>query len=522
MLRRPLFLVAIAFAAGIVLSAVCGLPLAIGLAGLAFGCAWAAARRAYVAALLFATAATGMLRYDAHLLLPPDDVSRFIPAYATGAVGRVASDVDLREDHALFVLAVEAVEVGGRRVTAQGKLMVCCYRPEGVPEWHPPDYGDALILRSRITRPSAASNPGAFSWRNYLARQRIYAITYVRGAGSLRRLGSGRPNPLTALALRAKQGIARSIARAMPADEASVVAGMALGSYSVLPERLQSNFRKTGTLHLLAASGFNCAVIVIVFGFLLRRLGKLPKGTASVVLICVLIFYMLMVGAKPSIVRATVMASLVLLGSVIGRPADSLNLLFAAAIIILAMNPADLFDIGFQLSFAAVLALVLVLPIIQETAKRWRIGLAAARPGADWKAKAAMRVTGEGWQGLTATAAATLGTLPLSAHYFNQLSLVSVVVNAIVAAAVLPIFAIGLLLPLLSWAPGIGPAISFIGMMITRFTLSVINWFGELPYSCLSVPSPGAAGAIGYYALLCVGLMYAYSRIAAEKGTARG
>lgn len=516
MTKRPFFWIATAFAIGIGLSGVLHLPLPVGLAALLFGALFAMVRRNGTVVILLVIAALGLTRYETYTSIASDDVSRFIQSRPSAVVGRITSDVDLRADRAMFPFEVSAVEVSGRRVPASGRLMVSYYRPDA-PDWEPPTYGDVLLIRTRISRPGTAINPGEFSWRDYLSRQRIHSVAYVRSPEQVTRLANKTPNHLVALAIRMKEWISGSITAAMPADEASVVIGMDLGTYTTLPERLRSNFQRTGTLHLLAASGFNCAVLVAVFGFLLVRMLKLPRKFTYPALIAILILYMMMVGGKPSIVRATVMATLMLLGRVLKRPADVINLLFAAAVVILLINPADIFDIGFQLSFAAVFALILVLPVIEETAKRWKLNPATRVRRAGRVRKAALYLAREGWQGLAATAAATLGTLPLTAHYFNQLSLVSIVVNAIVAATVLPIFVIGLLLPALSSVPGVGVALSFAGTVFTRFALASINWFGEMPNSCLSVRSPGVYGIVGYYVLLAVGLSYAYSRIPGKK-----
>jgi competence protein ComEC len=512
MLKRPLFLVTIAFSIGILISGVLHIPLPITAAALGFGCVVAIAARKPTIAVLFVIAALGFFTYEAHVAPAPDDVSQFILSRTSAVLGRVDSDVDLREDRAMLTLSVRSIRIGTRQISASGLLQVSIYKPANVPDWQPPSYGDVLIIHSRISRPSTASNPGFFSWRDYLARQRIYATAYVRDPKQIEILRSSPPNPLMALALKAKQGLSRSILRAMPDDEGSVVLGMDLGAYTTLPDRLLSNFQRTGTLHLLAASGFNCAVLVVVFGFVFVRILKIRKQHAHLALIAILIFYMMMVGAKPSIVRATVMAILLLLGAVINKPSDTINLLFAAGLIILAINPADVFDIGFQLSFVAVLALILVLPTIEATTKRWGIDPGIRPRRAKPISRTAAFVIREGWQGLTATIAATLGTLPLSAHYFNQLSLVSFLVNAIVAATVLPIFVVGLLMPVLSPVPILGTLLAVIGTAITRFALSTINWFGDLPYSCLSVPSPGVLGVIGYYIVLAAILHYLHLR----------
>ncbi|MBI2842528.1 MAG: ComEC/Rec2 family competence protein [Armatimonadetes bacterium] len=516
MAQRPLFSVAVAFAAGIVLSALLRAPLAVGLVVLGSACALAAARRAFTPALLILVAAAGFMRYDAHTRVPVNDLSHFLRSRVSAFEGRIISDVDIRENRALFTLAADAVEVKGRVIPVTGRVMVTHYRSPRAPDWQPPDYGEVIRIRTRLSRPSAPSNPGDFSWRDYLARRGIYTTAYIRSDKQIERLRSETPNYAVAFALRAREHLAESIGRNMPPDEASVVIGIDLGTYTVLPDRLLANFKKTGTLHLLAASGFNCAVLVVVFGFILTRIVRLPRKWINLTLIGILVFYMLMIGAKPSIVRATIMATLLLLGWIINRPSDPVNLLFAAALIILAINPADIFDIGFQLSFAAVLALIIVLPAIEAAAERWRMP-ATARVRANWRSRTILYLTRELWQGVACTAAATLGTLPLSAHYFNQVSIVSVAANAIVAASVLPIFAAGLLMPVLSPLPLAGDALSLVGTAVTRAAISAINWFGDMPYSCASVPSPGAVGVAGYYLVLAGLLRYAYSRIPADK-----
>ena len=383
-LKRPLFLVAIAFIAGIVISGVFHLPVALAVAGLAFGGLCAAARRNFGVTLLFIVAIIGFLRYESHVFIPTDDVSRFIRSDVSAVCGQVTSEIDLREDRVMFTFDVSSVEVAGRHIPASGNLMVSYYRPANQPDWDPPEYGDVLLIHSRVSRPSKPSNPGAFSWADYLARKGIYAVTYIRSPKQVKILKNDPPNLVIALALNTRQWMIDSINRSMPEDEGSVIAGMTLGTYTTLPDRLLDNFQRTGTLHLLAASGFNCAVLVVFFGFILIRILKLPKKTVHLLLIGILIIYMLMVGTKPSIVRATIMASLMLIGVLVNRPSDVINLLFAAALVILAINPADIFDIGFQLSFAAVMALIMVMPVIDSLDKKWMKNLGIGRKRHSW------------------------------------------------------------------------------------------------------------------------------------------
>ncbi len=517
MQKRPLLPVATAFIIGILLAEAWTLPLFIAIAGLALLCAVLVVTNKYSLAILCVMAALGFIRCQQFCTIAQNDISMFAESETCITTGCITSDVDVRENRAIFNLRVRQVEINGEKIPASGLLLVSCYRPANRPDWQPPNYGDVIVLTARIREPADSNNPGAFSWRDYLARQRIYAEARVYNSEAIAFVKTETLNPVERLALKAKQRVVESVMDNLPPDEAAVVAGIDLGTYAVLPERLLRNFTRTSTLHLLAASGFNCAVVVFVFRFILIKLLRLPRQVANLLLIAILIFYMLMVGAKPSIVRATIMASLLLIAPLVSRPADAINLLFAAALIILMINPLDAFNVSFQLSAAAVLALILVLPIINATAKKWQLDPSSAFG----RAKLARYLVRDTWQGFTATIAATLGTIPLLAHYFNQLSLVSFVVNAVVAAMVLPIFVVGLLLPILSWVPLLGDVLVWAGTGVTRFALGVINWFGELPYACVSVPSPRIAGIVGYYLILAAILIYANDKLLSGKNQTR-
>lgn len=515
MLKRPFVPITSAFAAGIFLAAVSGLSVWIILAALALGFFAAIFWRAQVLAILIAAAFVGALRYQSYSMVPADDVSRFIPMRPAAVIGRVANDAEIRSGRASMVLEVMALRVYGQVKPAGGLILINCEMPNDDPKWRPPDYGSIIEVRARVREPSEGANPGTFSYRDYLARQRIYAIARVYNpAQQIVVLPGRKANPIVELAIATRHLLEKSIASRMPSDEAAVVTSMVLGSYVKLPDRLMINFQRTGTLHLLAASGFNCAVLIAVFGFILMKIFRVPRKFAAIVLVALVVFYMLIVGAKPSIVRATIMAGLVLLAWVLERPADSLNLLFTAAAVILIFKPTDLFDVGFQLSFSAALALIVILPLI--------VGFAAGlkkdtRAEMSFMERAAGKVILGVCDAAAVTTAAALATVPISAQYFNYVSLVSIPANAVVAAAVLPIFCVGLFMPIFSHIPILSDVVVFIGMVSTKVVVGAINWFGELRCSSVNVPSPGALILIGYYVLLAVMVKYGYERLSQKQ-----
>ena len=515
-LRRPLFPLAAAFALGI-LTAECAAPPAapavvVGMFALVL--LLVRKSRSHAALLLVCAAVfcAGTARYRLYTKIEPNDVSGLVGPRDATVIGVVAADPETSGQSSRLVIRVDRAAVGGRWAPAAGSLLARVYNSAAGSRLRVPGYGSRILIRGRLVTPPEPTNPGAFSYRAYLARQRIYCMVYVRHPGQIKAMGAGGRNLAVALAGSVRRGMGASIKRLMPQPQAAIAEGMALGTYATLPDEVFDGFSRTGTLHLLAASGFNCAVI---FGavLLLFRLLRLPRRWGYFAAIPALVFYMLLVGAKPSIVRATIMALMLALAYVLGRPPDGLNVLSAAALVVLGLQPTDLFDVGFQLSFAAVLAIILVLPVMQPLGAKI-YDPEPVRPRRLSRPEAAGRLLVKSIvEAAMCTAAATLGTLPITAAYFNQLSIVSVPVNAAVALLAPPVFVIGLFAPVFAAIPILGQAIAWTGFAAITAMLAVVNWFAAPPWACLAWRSPGIVGAGGYYLALGAAAAYVSGKI---------
>ena len=279
--------------------------------------------------ILAAAFVLGAARHSVSRGIAPNDISRLYHVIAFQ--GTVASDPEGDEDRVRFVFRVDRAQTRGDWRAATGEVMVSLYsrdvarraspepRSRGEGEAMPQlEYGDRASIIGPVYQPRDPTNPGRFSYRDYLARQGIYACASVGRASLIRRLPARSGNPLVALALKARHHIAASIEKIHPREEASVIIGMVLGTYAYLPDETFRNFSRTGTLHLLAASGFNCYVLLFLTGPLLRLMRVFPKyrGIATVFVILV---YLFAAGAKPSLVRAAVMSSLMLLARPLKR-----------------------------------------------------------------------------------------------------------------------------------------------------------------------------------------------------------
>ena len=471
------------------------------------GLVWRRQLRAIEAGLLLIVFVLGGARYSTGRQISPNDISS-TAGLNQAFRGVVATESDAAMGRQQFVAAVDSVCISGGWRRSAGRVMVTVYTDEQTPI-RIPEYGDRVEVRARAYLPQPSGNPGQSSWSEYLARRGIYSAAVVRDPDKLRLIARGRSTPFTRLGQNIRDTVAGKITGALPSPDSSVVTGMALGTYAFLTPEVHDLFTNSGTLHLLAASGFNCFIMALLGSWLIKPFRIRPQRRALFV-IPLLLLYMLMVGPKPSILRATVMAVLVLLAIPLRRQPNYANLVFVAAFAILLWRPYDLYDAGFQLSFLAVLALALVVPVVDSMIafrtfqmKRAGLGRRVARTAARITIDAAV-----------ATVAVTLVTWPILASDFNYFSIVTVPANIVLGALAPVVLVSGLALGLLSWVPVLGAVLGFFSEVSAKLTLSAVGYFGSLPYSVISVPSPPVALIIAYYAALALLLVAARRKYA--------
>lgn len=283
-----------------------------------------------------------------------------------------------------------------------------------------PGYGERVEVPGKLARPAGPRVPGGFDQAAYLARQGVY-LTVESGPAVLK--GPGDLDPLRRAAVWVRIRLEGVLRQALPPREAALMAGLLFGSRSELPDDIKEAFRSAGVFHLLAVSGGNVAMLVVPLLWLLCRAG-LRKRAASGAAIPVVLFFVFLTGATPSVMRAGLMAMLVLLGDVLGRERDALQTLGVAVCILLAGWPALLFDLGFQLSAAATLGILLLARRIEGYLTPRLKRLFGDRLG--------------GWlaAGLAVTFAAQALVEPISLHHFGTLSLVAPLANLLVLLVV--------------------------------------------------------------------------------------
>jgi competence protein ComEC len=450
-----------------------------------------------ISAVVLGIFGAGVVRQLASSGIPEGDVS----AYADGALvtvrGAVASEPEIRGRIISLVLSASSIERGGQPAAACSGLVSCSFvRDErsGLPE-----YGDGITARGVLDLPSSAANPGGFDERAHLAARGIYSTLFVRRAGAWLVVGEDADAaPHRRLAGHIRRSLSETTARYLKPAEAGLLAGIMIGSRTQLPPQIQDDFQLTGTSHVLATAGLHVGVTALLILGTLRLIG-IPRNFSAGVCMVLLLGYAVIAGGRPSVVRAVVVADILLAGTLLQREVDAANSLSAAALVLLAVNPGNLFDPGFQLSFATVASIAMILSLVSPWTARWfrdtkRVG----------RQRLSVRTKQFSSKILLMTIAAQIGSAPLVARYFNSLSLSGLPANLIIVPLLFPILGMGFIL-WFSAAIGLPCVPAACGWML-HYLLSIVmgaaRTCSQIPFAALPVASPGWPVILGFYAAL--------------------
>lgn len=439
--------------------------------------------RATSISLLFFFISLGGLRYA--LALPKIDahhIAWYVDRdYDLIVTGRLIQPADVRDTYTALRVQVESVDTGDEVLMARGLMLA---RVSGR---QPYAYGDLLRLRGRLESPPQGE---LFSYRDYLSRQGIYA--YMRDA-EVNLLGSG-GNPLLRLTFAFRERSLKMLNYFFPDPEASLLAGILLGDEGGLTEGLQRAFKVTGTSHIIAISGFNIAIIVALFYSLFGRLLGRRRGAA--VAVVGVVFYTLLVGAGPSVVRAAIMGTLGVLAGQLYRRQVGLNTLAFTAALMALFSPFVLWDVGFQLSFFATLGLILFGTPLQEMAMRRLERLSLPEI---WLSPAVQFLS----DAVLLTLAAQITTLPIMAYHFQQISLIAFLANPFILPVQPLVMILGGLSVLLGWVwLPLGQVIAWIAWPFPAYTIKMVELFSRFPNAILTLGRVPLWSIILYFATL--------------------
>ena len=330
-------------------------------------------------------------------------------------------------------------------------------------------YSDLIAIPAPIREVSPPLNPEEFDYRAYLARKGITGQTYLKDDDWID-LQVNDANPIYAFSYRFRDVLLTSLQRSgLNDDEFGVAAAILLGYDDNLADEVRKNYVAAGSMHILCVSGMHVGIIYLLASFLLGFLNrkKWQKTLKHVLLLALIWFYALIAGLSPSILRASLMISFVIIGEAIRRKGFVINSIAASAFILLCINPNNLFEIGFLLSYAAVMGIVVL--------QRPIYNLLYVKN----------KLLDKAWQITAVALSAQIATVPFTLFYFQQFTTYFWLSNLFMTPISFIVVISGMILLLVSWIPYLNTLVGY----LVWGAVYVMNWvvakIESIPYSII-------------------------------------
>ncbi len=329
--------------------------------------------------------------------------------------------------------------------------------------------GSFLIFHGKMSPLEAPKNPGEFDYRRFLQDRGIrYRVFIDKKSWKLLPAQAGFLLPAVFSSWR--NNLLRSLrSQGLSHDEYAVAAAILLGYGQLIAPDLHQDFTAAGAVHILVVSGMHVGIIFLIFSFLFRFLLRFKNGDylRNVLLILVIWSYALLTGLSPSVSRAATMISLFILADIFRRGYENFNILAASAFLLLLLNPLLLFDVGFQLSYAAVAGILMFyFPLYQSVYFNNKIFQTI-------------------WAALVVSFSAEMGVFAIAAHYFHQFPLYFLLTNlAVFVLSYLIIFS-GLAFLSLSWIPVVNHLLAVVLAKMIHVLIVIVRFVASMPFSAL-------------------------------------
>ncbi|MBN1829106.1 MAG: DNA internalization-related competence protein ComEC/Rec2 [Deltaproteobacteria bacterium] len=373
-------------------------------------------------------------------------------------------------------------------------------------------YGDYLRITTRLQPPRNFQNPGGFDYEQFLLFRNIRLRGVIDSPSKIILVRRGEGNPLRQLVEKLRRRIRETIDERSAPTAAPILRALITGDAETVPREIKDIFARAGASHILAISGLHLGMIAaatsMVLLLLMRRSTRLllaadTERLAYGLSVVPIIVFTLISGLRMSAMRAAIMIIAFVAALLLRRIRDPWNVLAFAAFCILAIWPGSLFDVSFQLSFAAVAAIVSIVPCID----------ASTVPGDPdrtviHRCLAKLRVIA------IVTIAATAGTAPLAAFYFNRISLVGILSNMLVVPLtgfiILPSAFAAVLA--LSVSSTLSSAFISIASAATEGLLFITRQFAALPFASVNTSTPTFVEITLVYGIFFSGIRWLVSR----------
>ncbi|MFW5992388.1 MAG: DNA internalization-related competence protein ComEC/Rec2, partial [Halanaerobiaceae bacterium] len=345
--------------------------------------------------------------------------------------------------------------------------------------------GDKIKTSISLKTPLPALNPGQFSYRSYLRRKGVYSLGYIEGRPQIL---SSENRYWKINLIKLKRHLIENINKSLNKTDREIIKALILGERTNLPDKWQEEFSHAGASHLLAISGLHVGFIALILIGILK-MARFDNLLGKIFISLILIFYIILTGGRPSVIRAGIFAVLFLWASSFQRKGDILNISGLTIVINLLINPRALFNIGFQLTYLVLYAIIFWAERIKKSI--------LLLPGV--------------------SLAAQVGSFPVSAYYFNLVTPVGIITNlwAIPLAAVIILFSVVSLFFSL-FSPIYLQAVSPVLHLLLEILFLGMKLMNRLPLGWVEVKTPQITTVIFWY-LMILGLpFFLFNRLITE------
>lgn len=405
----------------------------------------------------------------------------------------VAEPPSIKPNYVKTILRIQQRRDSGTWEPAKGKALVYLRRKGNN---HQLQFGDRVLLHLSFQEISDNSNPHSFRYAGFLKGKGITHQSFV-AAENWTTFSAPSPFFFRRFAFQARDRLLDILRdNGVTGKEFAVASALLLGYVQELDDALRNDYAATGAMHILSVSGMHVGIIYLFLEFVLLFLDRSRTGRflKMVILLLFIWFYAFLTGLSPCVLRAAAMLSLPIIGKVLNRPHDMLNILSASLVLILIVDPLLVMDIGFQLSYLAMMGIVFLYRPVYGifTFTSW--------------------LPDKIWAILAVSIAAQIATLPVSLYNFHQFPNYFMVTNLFVV----PLSSLIIYTGILTLALGPLPFLSFLLAKILSFLIwllnSVIHFIEQLPCSTLRGIYPGVFQMFLMYAVIVAGFLMLTTR----------
>ena len=382
-------------------------------------------------------------------------------------IGTIVSDPQEKEYKTKYILKIDTINSNKKYKNTK----VILYTKKGKETLK---YGDKIELVGNFKLAQERRNPGGFDYRFYLKTKKIYGIVTTKNT---KKLKENNVNIISMIANKTANVIKNQSKKLLENKKACLLIGLLIGDTDEIDEETKEDFRNSNLTHMLAVSGLHVSYVLLAVNYIITKV-KIHKKLSKIIVMLLILFFILVTGATPSVLRAGTMTIYLILGGIFYRRISVFSSLNLSLLVIIIMNPYCLFDVGLQLSYAGTIGIVYLYPIIKEKIYN--------------KANS-----------ILITISANIVIIPIMLYNFNTISLTFFISNLLAGPIIGIIIILGFSIIIISliFFPIANIFSKILNLLIILF-LNTAKACANLPFSKIFIITPTLKYIFLYYCLL--------------------